>query len=55
MVPKPQILCSISISELVCKTIKKKQIIARQTGIPTTKTGIERRIGKMILKAIFGK
>lgn len=32
-----------------------KQKIARQTGIPTTKSGIERKIGKMILKSIFGK
>ena len=32
-----------------------KQKIARQTGIPTTIFGIERKIGKMILKSIFGK
>lgn len=32
-----------------------KQKIARETGIPTTKTGIERKIGKVILKSIFGK
>lgn len=32
-----------------------KQKIARQTSIPTTKSGIERKIGKMILKSIFGK
>lgn len=32
-----------------------KQKIARQTGIPTSKAGIERKIGKMILKALFGK
>lgn len=32
-----------------------KQKIAHQTGIPTTKSGIERKIGKMILKLIFGK
>ena len=32
-----------------------KQKIARQTGVPTTKAGIERKIGKMILKSIFGK
>lgn len=32
-----------------------KQKKARQTGIPTTKSGIERKIGKMILKSIFGK
>ena len=35
--------------------IQAKQKIARQTGIPTTKSGIERKIGKMILKSIFGK
>lgn len=32
-----------------------KQKIARQTGVPTTKAGIERKSGKMILKSIFGK
>lgn len=32
-----------------------KQKIARQTGTPTTKSDIERKIGKMILKSIFGK
>ena len=32
-----------------------KQKIARQTGIPNTKYGIVRKIGKMILKSIFGK
>ncbi len=32
-----------------------KQKIARLTGVPTTKAGIERKIGKMILKSIFGK
>lgn len=31
-----------------------KQKIARQTGIPT-KAGTESKIGKMILKSIFGK
>ena len=31
-----------------------KQKIARKTGIPTTKAGLERKIGKMILKSIFG-
>ena len=30
-----------------------KQKIARQTGIPTTKAGIERKIGQMIIKSIF--
>ena len=32
-----------------------KQRIARQTGIPTTKAGMERKLGKLILKLIFGK
>lgn len=32
-----------------------KQQIARKTGIPTSKTGIERKIGKTIIKSIFGK
>ncbi|MEI8085690.1 MAG: hypothetical protein WCG93_05695 [Paludibacter sp.] len=32
-----------------------KQSIARKTGIPTTKGGLERKIGNTILKAIFGK
>ena len=32
-----------------------KQQIARKTGIPTSKAGLERKIGKMIIKNIFGK
>lgn len=32
-----------------------KQKIARETGIPTSKAGLERKIGRMILKSIFGK
>lgn len=32
-----------------------KRKIAKETGIPTSKTGIERKIGQKILKAIFGK
>lgn len=32
-----------------------KQKIARETGIPTSKVGLERKIGRMILKSIFGK
>ncbi len=30
-----------------------KQNFARQTGIPTSKAGVERKIGKMILDALF--
>lgn len=32
-----------------------RQKFARETGIPTTKAGLERKIGKMVLDAIFGK
>ena len=32
-----------------------RQRIARRTGIPTTKSGIERKIGSAILKPLFGK
>lgn len=32
-----------------------KQQIARKTGIPTSKAGLERKIGKTIVKSIFGK
>lgn len=34
---------------------KVKQQIARKTGIPTTKTGMERKIGNFIISSIFGK
>ena len=32
-----------------------KQKFARETGRPTAKAGIEKKIGKMVLSAIFGK
>lgn len=32
-----------------------KQKIARATGIPTTKAGVEWKIGNIILKALLGK
>ena len=32
-----------------------KQKFARETAIPTSKAGLERKIGKMVLNAIFGK
>lgn len=31
-----------------------KQKFARETGIPTSKSGLERKIGKSILKTLFG-
>lgn len=32
-----------------------KQKISRETGIPMTKQGLERKIGSVILKKLFGK
>ena len=32
-----------------------KRQFARQTGIPTTKSGVERKVGCMVLDALFGK
>ena len=32
-----------------------KQKFARETGIPTSKAGLERKVGKLVLNAIFGK
>ncbi len=32
-----------------------KQKFARQTGIPTTKSGLEKKIGSSLLKLLFGK
>ncbi len=32
-----------------------KRTIARKTGIPTTKAGMERKIGNTILKMLLGK
>lgn len=32
-----------------------KQKVARRTGVPTTKQGLERKIGGAILKSIFKK
>jgi hypothetical protein len=32
-----------------------KQRIARRTGIPTTKSGLERKIGSMLFKILLGK
>jgi hypothetical protein len=34
---------------------KVKQKIARATGIPTTRQGLERKIGGAVLKAVTGK
>ena len=34
---------------------KARQQLARKTGIPTTKNGLERKVGNMIVSALFGK
>ena len=34
---------------------KIKRNIAQATGIPTTKAGVERKIGNIIMKTLFGK
>lgn len=34
---------------------RAKQQLARTTGIPTTRAGVERKIGRALLKALFGK
>ena len=34
---------------------KMKQKFARETGIPTSRSGLERKIGNTIIKAIVGK
>jgi len=32
-----------------------KQQIARETGLPTTKQGFERKLGSIVLKGLFGR
>ncbi len=32
-----------------------KQQFSRKTGIPTSKAGLERKIGKVVIKTLFGK
>lgn len=34
---------------------KAKQKIARATGIPTTRQGLERKVGALVIGAIIGK
>lgn len=34
---------------------RARQQLARKTGIPTSKAGVERKIGNMIISALFGK
>ena len=32
-----------------------RQQLARKTGIPTSKAGLERKVGNIIISALFGK
>lgn len=32
-----------------------KQQLARKTGIPTSKAGLDRKVGSFIMRTIFGK
>lgn len=32
-----------------------KQIFARKTGVPTTRGGMERKLGSILFKSFFGK
>jgi hypothetical protein len=45
---------SFSLSRLLGITAAKQRF-ARQTGIPTTKSGIDRKLGSFIIKLLFGK
>ena len=45
---------SFSLNRLLGITAAK-QSFARQTGVPTTRGGIERKLGKAIINLLFGK
>ncbi len=45
---------SFSLNRLLGITAAKQRF-ARQTGIPTTRGGVERKVGNFIIKSLFGK
>ena len=45
---------SFSLNRLLGITAAK-QSFTRQTGVPTTKGGVERKLGNSIIKLFFGK
>jgi hypothetical protein len=45
---------SFSLNRLLGITAAKQKF-ARQTGVPTSKSGIERKLGNFIIKSLFGK
>lgn len=56
MARKPSIIPGISFSlKRALGIIQAKQKFARETGVPTSMTGLERKIGKTILRGLFGK
>lgn len=56
VVQKPTTMRGLSFSwKRFFGVTQAKQQIARNTGVPTTQNGLERKIGNLIIKAIFGK
>ena len=45
---------SFSLNRLLGIT-SAKQSFARKTGVPTTRGGVERKLGNLIVKSLFGK
>lgn len=45
---------SFSVNRLLGITAAK-QSFARKTGVPTTRGGIERKLGRSIIKLLFGR
>jgi hypothetical protein len=45
---------SFSLNRLLGITAAK-QSFARKTGVPTSRTGFERKLGSFIIKLLFGK
>ena len=56
MARKPSIIPGISFSlKRALGITQAKQKFARETGVPTSMAGLERKIGKTILRGLFGK
>jgi hypothetical protein len=45
---------SFSLNRLLGITAAKQRF-ARRTGVPTTKGGLERKIGSILIRTLFGK
>ena len=56
MVRKTSIIPGFSFSlKRALGITQAKQKFARETGVPTSMAGLERKIGKTILRGLFGK